>query len=72
MTSYLVCLFLSPSLWSAITLCRYMHCQYNERVHRKEQLALSLGAVSNSDVGGHGSPLLPVSCSFDDLDFTDF
>ena len=32
----------------------------------------SLGAVSNSDVGGHGSPLLPVSCSFDDLDFTDF
>ena len=33
---------------------------------------LSLGAVSNSDVGGHGSPLFPVSCSFDDLDFTDF
>ena len=35
-------------------------------------LSLSLGAVSNSDVGGHGSPLFPVSCSFDDLDFTDF
>ena len=35
-------------------------------------LSLSLGAVSNSDVGGHGSPLLPVSCSFNDLDFTDF
>ena len=35
-------------------------------------LSLSLGAVSNSDVGGHGSPLLPVSCYFDDLDFTDF
>ena len=34
--------------------------------------SLSLGAVSNSDVGGHGSPLFPVSCSFDDLDFTDF
>ena len=32
----------------------------------------SLGAVSNSDVGGHGFPLFPVSCSFDDLDFTDF
>ena len=35
-------------------------------------LSLSLGAVSNSDVGGHGFPLFPVSCSFDDLDFTDF
>ena len=35
-------------------------------------LSLSLGAVSSSDVGGHGSPLSPVSCSFDDLDFTDF
>ena len=35
-------------------------------------LPLSLGAVSNSDVGGHGAPLFPVSCSFDDLDFTDF
>ena len=34
--------------------------------------SLSLGAVSNSDVGGHGFPLFPVSCSFDDLDFTDF
>ena len=34
--------------------------------------SLSPGAVSNSDVGGHGSPLFPVSCSFDDLDFTDF
>ena len=34
--------------------------------------SLSLGAVSNSDVGGHGSQLFPVSCSFDDLDFTDF
>ena len=32
----------------------------------------SLGAVSNSDVGGHGFPLFPVYCSFDDLDFTDF
>ena len=37
-----------------------------------QSLSLSLGAVSSSDVGGHGSPLLPVSCSFDDLDFTDF
>ena len=36
------------------------------------KISLSLGAVSNSDVGGHGSPLFPVSCSFDDLDFTDF
>ena len=35
-------------------------------------LSLSLGAVSNSDVGGHGFPLFSVSCSFDDLDFTDF
>ena len=35
-------------------------------------LSLSLGAVSYSDVGGHGFPLFPVSCSFDDLDFTDF
>ena len=35
-------------------------------------LYLTLGAVSSSDVGGHGSPLFPVSCSFDDLDFTDF
>ena len=35
-------------------------------------LYLSLGAVSNSDVGGHGFPLFSVSCSFDDLDFTDF
>ena len=34
--------------------------------------SLSLGAVSSSDVGGHGSPLFHVSCSFDDLDFTDF
>ena len=34
--------------------------------------SLSLGAVSNSDVGGHGFPLFSVSCSFDDLDFTDF
>ena len=33
---------------------------------------LSLGAVSNSDVGGHGFPLFSVPCSFDDLDFTDF
>ena len=33
---------------------------------------ISLGAVSNSDVGGHGFPLFSVSCSFDDLDFTDF
>ena len=29
-------------------------------------LSLSLGAISSSDVGGHGSPLFPVSCSFDD------
>ena len=35
-------------------------------------LSLSLGAVSNSDVGGHGFPLFSVPCSFDDLDFTDF
>ena len=35
-------------------------------------LSLSLGAVSNSDVGGHGFPLFSVYCSFDDLDFTDF
>ena len=35
-------------------------------------LSLSLGAVSNSDVGGHGFPFFSVSCSFDDLDFTDF
>ena len=34
-------------------------------------LSLSLGAVSNSDVGGHGFPLFSVPCSFDDLDFTD-
>ena len=33
-------------------------------------LSLSLGAVSSSDVGG--PPLFPVSCSFDDLNFTDF
>ena len=37
-----------------------------------EYLSLSLGVVSNSDVGGHGFPLFSVSCSFDDLDFTDF
>ena len=35
-------------------------------------VSLSLGAVSNSDVGGHGFPLFSVPCSFDDLDFTDF
>ena len=39
---------------------------------KRQSRSLSLGAVSNSDVGGHGSPLFPVSCSFDDLDFTDF
>ena len=37
-----------------------------------ERQILSLGAVSNSDVGGHGFPLFSVPCSFDDLDFTDF
>ena len=37
-----------------------------------QRLSLSLGAVSNSDVGGHGFPLFSVPCSFDDLDFTDF
>ena len=27
------------SFWSAVTLCRYMNCQYNDSIHRKEQLA---------------------------------
>ena len=40
-------------------------------VQPSRTLSLSLGAVSNSDVGGHGFPLFSVSCSFDDLDFTD-
>ena len=55
--------------------CHHIHerTQYSgEGGEVKGILSLSLGAVSNSDVGGHGSPLLPVSCSFDGLDFTDF
>ena len=40
-------------------------------INIKGTLSLSLGAVSNSDVGGHGFPLFSVPCSFDDLDFTD-
>ena len=51
-------------------------CQGRKSVKRFEPSngldTSSLGAVSNSDVGGHGFPLFPVSCSFDDLDFTDF
>ena len=49
--------------------------ELNKKVRRSSfcsPLSLSLGAVSNSDVGGHGFPLFSVSCSFDDLDFTDF
>ena len=42
------------------------------RLWARPHISLSLGAVSNSDVGGHGFPLFSVSCSFDDLDFTDF
>ena len=34
------------SLWVAVTLCTYMHCQYNERVHRKEQ---HTSEIKNSD-----------------------
>ena len=41
-------------------------------LHQWNGNSLSLGAVSNSDVGGHGFPLFSVPCSFDDLDFTDF
>ena len=37
--------FLS-SFWSAITLCRQMHCQYNESVHQKEQLVGRINTIT--------------------------
>ena len=45
LTFYLVSLFVCLSFtsftlfWSTITLCGLTHCQYNESIHRKEQLA---------------------------------
>ena len=35
-------------------------------------LSLSRWRIQFGRWRGHGSPLFPVSCSFDDLDFTDF
>ena len=77
------CLFTRPT-WEAllihlipsahqpiISLCQSLHLEFLLSPPSSVP-SLSLGAVSNSDVGGHGSPLFPVSCSFDDLDFTDF
>ena len=56
----------------SIHVSQSIYTTLQPQITSHKSLYLSLGAVSNSDVGGHGSPLFPVSCSFDDLDFTDF
>ena len=58
------------SVWAHMIIM-YVGCLQLLLLLHSSHVSHSLGAVSNSVVGGHGSPLFPVSCSFDDLDFTD-